>query len=43
MPRRDEVTRKGTIEALHKHFDAPALIHASSPFLTAATCSGSVK
>lgn len=28
MPRRDEVTRKGTIEALHRWADTPNLIHA---------------
>ena len=45
MPRRDEVTRKGTIEALHKWADAPALIHAHFHLLihdrssTAGACS----
>lgn len=29
MPRRDEVTRKGTIQALHRWADTPDLIHAS--------------
>lgn len=45
MPRRDEVTRKGTIEALHRHFDTPDLIHAQFHLLvhdrssSAGTCS----
>lgn len=28
MPRRDEVTRKGTIESLHRWADTPDLLHA---------------